>query len=69
MLRFNSTATRSAFMSNWATRPARVRGSLKSRASPLITSFKSGFYFAQVEFAGCSAAGIVGLHQHGRIRE
>jgi len=27
------------------------------------------FYFAQVEFAGCSAAGVVGLHEHGRIGE
>jgi hypothetical protein len=27
------------------------------------------FYFAQVEFAGCGAAGVVGLDKHGRIRE
>jgi hypothetical protein len=27
------------------------------------------FHFAEVEFAGCGAPGVVGLDKHGRIRE
>jgi hypothetical protein len=30
---------------------------------------RSGFHFAEVEFAGCGAPGVVGLDEHGRIRE
>ncbi len=90
MLRFSSTATRSAFMPNCSSkageRERRVEiarfaidlqlhlpGFSQLENVDLLDRQASardlGFDFAQLEFAGCGAAGVVGLHQHGGIRQ